>query len=38
MMTLKDLHFKHFQHNGKIIFNDFLIDIDFVRNYPITCL
>jgi hypothetical protein len=38
MMTLKYLHFKHFQHNGKMIFNDLLIDRDFVLNDPITCV
>jgi hypothetical protein len=38
MMALKDLHFEHFLHNGKMIFNDLLIDIDFIRNDPITCL
>jgi hypothetical protein len=38
MMTLKYLHFKHFQHDGKMILNDLLVDIDFVRNALITCL
>jgi hypothetical protein len=38
MLTLKDLHFKHFQHNGKMISNDLLTDRDFIRNVPITCL
>jgi hypothetical protein len=38
MMTLKYLHFKHFQHNGKMIFNDLLTDRDFFLNDPITCV
>jgi hypothetical protein len=38
MMTMKDLHFKHFEHNMKMIFTELLIDIDFARNAPITCL
>jgi hypothetical protein len=38
MTMLKYLHFKHFQHNGKMIFNDLLIDRDFFRNDFITCV
>jgi hypothetical protein len=38
MKTLKDLHIKHFQQNVKITFNHPLINRDFVRNDPITCV
>jgi hypothetical protein len=36
MKKLKDFHIEHFQQNVKTIFNNPLINKDFVRNDPIT--